>query len=73
MKKYTQTQSGRAIRIIWPENKWLTPERINSLYEDAIANQEDVEMGLTDPMEQARVLDDLGVITLGNQRNGGAT
>lgn len=62
------------IRIIWPEVKWLTPERVNSLYEDAIANQEDIELGLTDPMEQARALDDLGVITLGNQkRNGGAT
>lgn len=61
------------IKIIWPEVKWLTPERVNSLYEDAIANQEDIELGLTDPMEQARVLDDLGVITLGNQkRNGGA-
>jgi len=62
------------IRIIWPEVKWLTPERVNSLYEDAIANQEDIELGLTDPIEQARVLDSLGVITLGNQkRNGGAT
>ena len=55
------------IKIIWPENKWLTPERINSLYEDAIANQEDVEMGLTDPMEQAKALDGAGIITLGRQ------
>jgi hypothetical protein len=65
---------GGNIRIILPKVKWLTPERVNSLYEDAIANQEDVEIGLTDTMEQARVLDDLGVITLGNKkRNGGAT
>lgn len=65
---------GGNIRIIWPNVKWISKEDIEKMYEDAIANQEDVEIGLTDPMEQARALDDLGVITLGNQkRNGGAT
>lgn len=55
------------IKVIWPEVKCLTPERVNSLYEDAIANQEDVELGLTDPMEQAKALDGAGIITLGRQ------
>lgn len=60
----------RTVKVIWPETKLVSASRIRVWFLDAIANgrldgDEDELKKITDINEQARRLDDAGIITLG--------
>lgn len=57
------------IKIIWPQVKWVSETQIRQWYEDAVASYEDIQLGLDDPVDQAKALDDIGIITLGDQKD----
>lgn len=57
------------IRILWPEDKRVPASKIEGWYKDAVANGQVTDADLTAPMDQARALDDAGIITLGPQRH----
>jgi hypothetical protein len=52
--------------IIYPENRWVSANQIDSWYSDARADGRLSDDGTaTDPYDQALVLQDIGDITLG--------
>jgi len=58
------------VKVIWPETKRVSASRIRVWFLDAIANgklvgDDDELRKITDIQEQAKHLDDAGIITLG--------
>ena len=53
-----------AIFIIYPERRWVALDKIESMYCDAVANNE-IAPGLRDQHEMAAALEDMGWITIG--------
>jgi hypothetical protein len=60
------------IQIIWPEKRFVTEETIEGWFADAVADNEvsPDDISAKTPMDKARVLEDIGKITVGTESFG---